>query len=139
VVRSTVRRQSKFQSVSGRGPRRVWGEAGSQLGALSLFLTEQQAPHRSRELSKTSGLYSAVTATTGYLYVVCIYDEMYLCSIDLRCIMSPKSRRYFARFFHNFFSQATKSQIYKFSNYAHFYLILLSISTLSVEVTRTFF
>ncbi len=66
VVRSTVRRQSKFQSVSGRGPRRVWGEAGSQLGALSLFLTEQQAPHRSRELSKTSGLYSAVTHHTHY-------------------------------------------------------------------------
>ncbi len=26
----------KFQSVSGRGPCRVWGEAGSQLGVLSL-------------------------------------------------------------------------------------------------------
>ncbi len=36
VVRSTMRRQSTFQSVSGRGPRRVRGVAGSQPGPLSL-------------------------------------------------------------------------------------------------------
>ncbi len=36
VVRSAVRRQSTFQSVSSRGPRRVRGVAGSQSGPLSL-------------------------------------------------------------------------------------------------------
>jgi hypothetical protein len=36
MVRSTVRRQSTFQSVSGPGPRRVRGVAGSQPGPLSL-------------------------------------------------------------------------------------------------------
>ncbi len=36
VVRSPVRRQSTFQSVSGRGPRRVREVAGFQLGPLSL-------------------------------------------------------------------------------------------------------
>jgi hypothetical protein len=36
VVRSAVRRQSTFQSVSGCGPRRVRGVTGSQSGPLSL-------------------------------------------------------------------------------------------------------
>jgi hypothetical protein len=36
VVHSAVQRQSTFQSVSGRGPRRVRGVAGSQSGLLSL-------------------------------------------------------------------------------------------------------
>ncbi len=36
VVRSVVRHQSTFQSVSGHGPRRVRGVAGSQSGPLSL-------------------------------------------------------------------------------------------------------
>ncbi len=36
VVCSAVRHQSTFQSVSGHGPHRVWGMAGSQSGPLSL-------------------------------------------------------------------------------------------------------
>jgi hypothetical protein len=34
-VHSQVRHKSEFQSVSGPGPYRVWGVAGSQSGSLS--------------------------------------------------------------------------------------------------------
>ncbi len=67
VVRSPVRRQNKFQSVSGRGPRRVRGGGGFSVGpTLWLLLSGQQAPHRSRKFPQTRGLYSAVTHHTRH-------------------------------------------------------------------------
>ncbi len=54
----------KFQSVSGPG-RVECGGGGFSVGrALSLFLSGQQAPHRSGHVPETAGLYSSVTHHT---------------------------------------------------------------------------
>jgi hypothetical protein len=73
-------------------------------------------------------------ATTGYLYAVCIYGELFLCSNGLLCDTSPKYCRCIALICSKFILQTTGTYIYKCRNNSSFGICLLYISTIFIEV-----
>ncbi len=76
-------------------------------------------------------------ATTRYIYVVCIYGELFLCSKGLWCDTSPKYCRYITLIRYKFILRTTETYIYKCRNNASFRIRLLYTSTIFIEVIDT--